>query len=89
MLNNIKEPKKEEQGRESDNERSCVGGVSMDPEPAASRRREGGRQRKVVKYTFDDDEDEDIPGLSDGSISPQPKKRRKRVDSDDEFELST
>lgn len=46
-------------------------------------RREGGRQRKAAKYTYDDDDD-----LSDLSDEPKPKKGRgRKAVSDEEFEL--
>lgn len=45
-------------------------------------RREGGRQRKEAKYTYDDDDD-----LSDISDEPKPKKRRGKKVSDEEFDF--
>lgn len=67
-----------------------VAGVALKPPP--SRVREGGRQLKAVKYTFDDDNDDDsddIAGLSDSAPSPHRLKRRKKIESDEEFELSS
>ncbi|VBB31474.1 unnamed protein product [Acanthocheilonema viteae] len=60
--------------------------------PAPSYSRERSRQVKAVKYTFDDDNDDDsddITGLSDRTPSPTRKKRRKKIESDEEFELSS
>lgn len=63
------------------------------PEPAPSHRREGGRQVKAVKYTFDDDNDDDdiddVPGSSGNRPLPQQIKQRKKIESDEEFELSS
>ncbi|EJD75192.1 DNA topoisomerase 2 [Loa loa] len=66
-------------------------GADIAAEPALSHPRAGSRQRKAVKYTFDDDNDDDsdnIPGLSD-STPPHQMKRRKKIESDEEFELSS
>ncbi|KAM3718770.1 DNA topoisomerase 2 top-2 [Dirofilaria immitis] len=72
---------------ESDNSDDDDGSNAIS-EPAP-RSRERGRQVKTVKYTFDDDNDDDIPELSDNIPSPQQKKRRKKIESDEEFELSS
>uniref|UniRef100_F1KQV5 DNA topoisomerase 2 n=1 Tax=Ascaris suum TaxID=6253 RepID=F1KQV5_ASCSU len=65
----------------SDDEVSVESPSEATPPPLP--RREGGRQRKAAKYTYDDDDD-----LSDLSDEPKPKKGRgRKAVSDEEFEL--
>ncbi|VIO94552.1 Probable DNA topoisomerase II, putative [Brugia malayi] len=74
-----------------DDDEGSDGGADVPFEPAAVRPRERGRQLKAVKYTFDDDNDDDsddIPGLSESTSSSHQMKRRKKIESDEEFELS-
>ncbi|VDN02891.1 unnamed protein product [Thelazia callipaeda] len=76
-----KDNKKETKAMDGEKDNDTPPASSLEP---ATSRRVGGRQRKVIKYTFDDDvsdSDDDFP-------LPQTRKRRKKYESDDEFQLS-
>ncbi|VDM37556.1 unnamed protein product [Toxocara canis] len=69
---------------DSDSEGELVAESPPSEEALPMPRREGGRQRKAAKYTFDDDDD-----LSDLSDEPPKRSRKKKADSDEEFDLNS
>lgn len=51
-------------------------------------RREGGRQRAPKKYNFDDELSDINDGNEDSFVVKSMNKRRKKVESDDDFDIN-